>query len=129
MRPKRFWVGYHYGTVLDDGQIAHTMPGVGKRVTSLQEFADGKGVTAKRGTRTPLENAAVQQRALSNLGAPYKATASNCEHDASYVHDGVAWSPMLRSVLLGLGIGAVLGILVNSSNRFTPRQRRSGTTP
>lgn len=108
MRRKTVGFGCHYGTALDDGRIAHTMPGIGKHVSSLEKFSEGERVAVKRGTRTPEENGAVQLRALSNLGAPYNAANANCEHNASYVHDGTTWSPMARSVLIGLVIDLAL---------------------
>ncbi len=115
MRPKKLWMGYHYGTGVDGGLVAHTVPGRGKHVSTLEGFCEGKPYLIKRPRRTPIENLAVQQRALSDLGKPYDPTTANCEHDITTAHDGAPSSPMLQSVVIGLSLGTLLWITVNSS--------------
>lgn len=109
MRRKKGWLGYHYGTAIDGGVIAHTTPVPGKHIGTPNEFADGLPVFIKRRASTPLESYLIQQRALEDLGRPYLPAVANCEHDVTRVHGGTPYSPMLQSVLIGLSIGALLG--------------------
>lgn len=115
MRPKHSGWGFHYGTGVSGALVAHTTPEMGKHVGPLEEFADGKHVAIRRPNRHPFANFAVEQRALSDLGRPYDAIKANCEHDVTTVHDGVARSPMLQSVVIGLSIGSILALLFSSS--------------
>jgi len=111
MRPKKAWVGDHYGTALEGGMVAHTVPGRGKHVSTLAEFAAGKRLKYKRPVRTPAEISRVQQRAVADLGERYRPAVANCEHDVTTIHSGRPYSPMLQSVLVGIGIGAIIGVV------------------
>jgi hypothetical protein len=118
MRRKKAWLGDHYGTALDGGLVAHTVPGRGKHVSTLAEFAEGKPVRFKRPVRTPQERYLAQQRAVADLGKPYLPAVANCEHDVTTVHSGRAYSPMLQSVVVGLALSAVLGAVTISKGRL-----------
>lgn len=114
MRPKKAWVGSHYGTALPNGLIAHTIPGKGKHVSTVNEFSGGKPIKIKRPERTPADLERVMKRAVADIGKPYVPAIANCEHDVTTVHSGRAYSPMLQSVVVGLSIGAALGAVVFS---------------
>jgi hypothetical protein len=116
MRPKKLWVGNHYGTALDGGLVAHTTPEKGKHVSTLEEFAEGRPISIRRRRRTAIENLLIQQRAIADIGKPYLPAAANCEHDVTMIHDGRPYSPMLQSFVVGLAIGATLFCLKNSKN-------------
>jgi len=68
LRPKVSEFGFHYGTGVTGGNVAHTMPGIGKHVGTLDEFGDRKPVTIIRPQRAPIQNYLVEQAALSDLG-------------------------------------------------------------
>jgi hypothetical protein len=110
VRPAKFGLFNHYGTGLSSGMIAHTTPGPGKHIGTLGEFADGQPVAVLRPVRTTLENAMVEQRAVSNLGKPY-ALADNCEHDASFAQTGVPGSGTLKGALILGGLFALAKIV------------------
>ncbi len=110
MRPKNFLgglFGKHYGTALDGGLVAHTLPGKGKHISTLEEFAEGHPISIKRRSRTATENRLVQQRAVADLGKRYLRAVANCEHDVTTVHDGRSYSPMVDCLTIGLVIGVV----------------------
>ena len=121
MRPKKLWVGSHYGTALPNGLIAHTTPGKGKHIGLVDEFSGGKPIKVKRPERTPADLERVVNRAVADIGKPYLPAVANCEHDVTTVHSGRAYSPMLQSVVIGLSIGAALGAAVLSKD-LRPRQ-------
>jgi hypothetical protein len=114
MRPKKLWVGSHYGTALPNGLIAHTTPGSGKHVGPVEEFSGGKPIKIKRPERTSADLERVMKRAVADIGKPYLPAIANCEHDVTTVHSGTAYSPMLQSVLVGLSIVLALGAVVLS---------------
>ena len=107
-RPKTSGLGLHYGTGISGGVIAHTMPNIGKHVGTLDEFSDGKPVTIVRPLRTPIQNHAIEQIALSDLGKPYHEVTANCEHDVYAVHAGSSQSPTVNNIrLAGLAFLAI----------------------
>ena len=110
LRRKASGFGFHYGTGVTGGYIAHTMPRIGKHVGTLHEFSDRKPVTIIRPQRAPIQNDIVEQVALSDLGKPYNEWTANCEHDVHKAHIGSAQSPTVNGVKL-LGVAAlVLGL-------------------
>jgi hypothetical protein len=89
-RFKKSHLGGYYGTGVSFGMIEHTLPGVGKHVTTLEGFADGEQVLIDRPLRSEYEKFVVEQRAVSGIGLPYREINDNCEHDSSYAQTGVA---------------------------------------
>ena len=115
-RPKQSGLGWHWGTALSDGRVAHTMPDIGKHVSSIEDFSAGLPVQVIRPQRTWLENLQIEQNALVDLGAPYTLASANCEHDMTRVHFGVSNSPSVRKVVIGLVFGAVVVAAFASDN-------------
>jgi len=107
LRSKASGFGFHYGTGISGGYVAHTMPGIGKHVGTLHEFSDRKPVTIIRPLRTPIQNYLVVQVALSDLGKPYDEWTANCEHDVHKAHSGNAQSPTVNGIKL-LGVAALV---------------------
>ena len=116
VRRKHSGFGWHYGTGVRYGLVAETTPDTGKRVTTLENFCAGEPGFIVRYDRTPFENAAVEQRALFNVGEPYTIPAANCEHDSNFAQIGLAISPTVDGVMCILGIVAVIGIAHSRSN-------------
>jgi hypothetical protein len=109
--PKVSEFGFHYGTGVTGGNVAHTMPGIGKHVGTLDEFGDCKPVTIIRPQRSPIQNYLVEQAALSDLGKPYDEWAANCEHDVHRVHTGKAQSPPVNGIKFLGGVALVIGLI------------------
>lgn len=114
-RPKQSGFGWHWGTALSDGSVAHTMPVIGKHVSSLAEFSTGLPITVIRPNRTLVETLQIEQRALTDLGMPYAVTA-NCEHDITRTHLGMANSPTLANALIGGVFGLALVVAAMASD-------------
>ena len=109
MRKKVSGLGWHYGTGLSDGSVAHTTPETGKTITDVDGFGAGMPVFIQRFNRTPGQNATVELRALSNIGQGYIAGDANCEHDMTMAQTGVPYSPTANNFkLLTLTGGALL---------------------
>jgi hypothetical protein len=107
-RPKKNGGGWHYGTVLETGMIAHTLPVIGKHICTLEEFCDGLPYSIQRPPRTWQQNLDVQLRALEDIGAPYVLPTANCEHDISRVHTGVSRSPSVdKGILITAAVAAI----------------------
>lgn len=111
LRPKASGLGFHYGTGVSGGYAAHTMPGIGKHVGTLDEFGDGKLVTIIRPQRGPIQNYTVEQAAFSDLGKPYDEWTANCEHDVHKVHTGNAQSPTVNGITLLGGAALIVGLI------------------
>jgi hypothetical protein len=116
IRPKLSGWGFHYGTALDSGFIAHMTPEDGKHIGSLDEFAAAKPVFIKRPNRTAVQNQIIQQRALFDIGKPYAPANANCEHDVTNVHEGAPRSPMVQSIVIGLSISTILALALGAVN-------------
>jgi len=95
-RPKDSGWGYHYGTRLPNGLVAHTMPGRGKHISTIQQFAAGKPVQMMYLDRTPAGNLLAAQRAVMDLGGRYELFRDNCETDVNRVHFGIPKSPTVK---------------------------------
>jgi len=108
MRKKRSGLGWHYGTGLSNGNVAHTMPETGKTIESLDDFSAGLPVFIQRFNRTQEENSVVEWRGLSNLGQQYIGEVANCEHDATMAQFGVAFSPTVNGLKVVGGLGLAL---------------------
>ena len=115
VRQKLSGSGYHYGTGVSGGYVAHKTPDTGKHVGTVNEFCAGKPCWAVRYPRTPYEKAVVESVALSDLGAPW-LPLSNCEQDATLAQYGVAFSPTVNK-WVGLGSLALLILLAATSNK------------
>lgn len=117
MRCKKSGLG-HYGTDVSWGLIEHTLPDVGKHITTLEGFADGEQVFIERPERTEYEKFVVEQRALSGIGMPYREVNDNCEHDSSYAQTGVATSPTAGVLIVtGLAAAVVIACKLTGSSR------------
>jgi len=97
-RPKASGLGFHFGTGVSGGYVAHTMPGIGKHVSTLEEFGDRKPVTIIRHQRTPILNSLIEHTALADLGKPYDVWSANCEHDVYKAHAGSPHSPTVNGI-------------------------------
>jgi hypothetical protein len=116
LRRKDSGFGFHYGTGVTWGNVAHTMPGIGKHIGPLDEFGDRKPVTIIRPNRAPIQNYLVEQAALSDLGRRYDEWAANCEHDVHRVHTGQAQSPTVNGIKLLCGVALVIGLVKTFSD-------------
>jgi hypothetical protein len=110
LRPKDSGLGFHYGTGISGGYVAHTMPRIGKHVSTFDEFGDNRPVAIFRPPHSPVQNYLVEQAALSDLGKPYNAWTSNCEHDVFKAHSGNAQSPTINSIAVLSGVVFVIGL-------------------
>jgi hypothetical protein len=100
-RPKDNGLGFHWGTGLSTGMIKDTMPEIGKRITTLETFCDGKPCFGFRPERTAEQKAEVEMRALMNMLGAYNGVLDNCEHDMNFAQTGVAVSPTVEAVKTG----------------------------
>lgn len=118
-RPKKSGWGYHFGTGVSGGLIEHTLPNIGKHLTTLEGFADGEIVEVFRPDRTPYEKALIEQRAMQNLGGSYDYQNDNCEHDSSYAQTGVAQSPTVGALTVAGIAGLIfIGCKIVDSSRW-----------
>ena len=111
MRKKLSGLGWHYGTGLSDGTIAHATPETGKTVVDTPEFGAGLPVFIQRFNRRPDENAVVEWRALSNIGQAYVAGDANCEHDVTMAQFGIPYSPTANNAKILTLVGGGLLLL------------------
>ena len=93
-----------------------------QRITTFEAL----GTACLRGSSVrivrPVENWVVEQRALSNVGAPYELGADNCEHDMTFAQTGI---PTSQTVITILGFSALSSVSVSLlSNQSNPRPRR-----
>ena len=67
IRPKNSGAGYHYGTGITGGYVAHITPEEGKHVDAGEEFCTPWCIRV-RFERSDVENYIVEERALADLG-------------------------------------------------------------
>ena len=123
LRPKDSGLGWHYGTGLRNGLAKDTMPETGKRITTWEEFCDGKQGFIVRPERSDLENAFVEVRALSNAVGGYDPLVDNCEHDSSFAQTGAATSPTVN-FWGGLALASVAAFGLFKVMEPKPKRRR-----
>ena len=71
----------------------------------------GRPIFIQRFNRSPLQNALVELRALSNIGQGYIAGDANCEHDMTMAQTGIPYSPTANNVKLLTLVGGTLFVL------------------
>ena len=99
---------WHLGIFMGDGTVLHNSPGIGERVTSYAEYADGKQVKARQ--PGSVKRAEIMERAWQIVRNPqqYKHLTRNCEHTAYEAIEGKAKSPTVENLLWALAIGTLI---------------------
>jgi hypothetical protein len=117
VRPKKSGLGYHYGTGLSNGLVKNNTPELGKHLTTFGGFQNGLPAWIIRPHRTPVEKVMVEQRALSNVGDPYRLLDDNCEHDMTFAQTGTPNSPTVNEILTLVGILVTGALIVKQRHR------------
>jgi len=106
----------HCGTALgwQSGQflVAHSLPGRGYHVSSLDDFAAGHEVYVAHRPQE-WERFEVLARVEEQLGLPYSLLTRNCQHGCSYAATGRAQSWGVALAALGV-VGALLLVVLVS---------------
>jgi hypothetical protein len=99
---------WHLGIYMGNGTVLHNSPGVGERVTSYAEYANGKQVKAWQ--PDSVKRAEIMQRAWQIIQNPqdYKHLTRNCEHTIYEAIEGKAKSPTITGILWVIGIGTAI---------------------
>lgn len=103
---------WHFGIYMGNGTVLHNSPGVGERVSSYEEYADGQQVKAYQ--PDPTKRHEIMNRAWQIVRNPkaYDHLTRNCEHTMYEAIDGVAKSPTVRVLLATLALLALAAFLV-----------------
>ena len=99
----------HFGIIgipLSDGRatVIDNSPAGGVQVRTFEEFAEGRFVDYVWVPESHEQQAAVLNRAYSQLGQPYRLFSANCEQFVSWVVTGVRESPQLKRYIVGVGV-------------------------
>lgn len=109
---RRKGIVMHRGIVLEDGEILHNTPWLGKHTSSLEDFSKNKRLYPS------YHPYGVRERTLENLETDdhryYNPFTNNCEHVVTRATTGRASSPQLRGWLLGAAF-ATAGFLLTRS--------------
>ena len=98
----------HHGVDLGDGTVVHARPhdfqnpfGGGRVVrTSLEEFAEGRGVRVRNEPSAVFSSAEIADRALAHVGRDgYDLVIDNCEHFATWCATGSRTSRQVDIVM------------------------------
>lgn len=103
--PKSFF--NHNAAYIGNGRVFHNHPDSGERITSVEQFANGRTITvSKRGVT---DISAFQARLAQAVSNPqkYSFISSNCDHTVNWLRTGEKQSPQLAAWSLA-GLGALL---------------------
>jgi hypothetical protein len=105
LRPKLLGIS-HVGIWMGGGAVFHNAPDRGEHISSVADFAKGEKVTVEPTLADP---AIVVARVRSKLFAPrvYDILSNNCEHSATHVVTGRAFSRQMQTgvaIIIGLGL-------------------------
>lgn len=90
----------HYGNYLSNNTVLHTRPGLGCKITSLEEFGDGQPIWALN----TLVAAGYEGRVTEVINRSYDLVIDNCQHIATYVASGVRRSPQVTGAVVGAAV-------------------------
>lgn len=100
---------WHFGIYMGSGWVLHNSPGIGERITSFSEYANGEQVKAYQPDSSKRHE--IMERAWEIVRNPkaYDHLTRNCEHTAYEAIEGEAKSPTVRAVI---GTVAVIALVV-----------------
>jgi hypothetical protein len=100
--------------------VDNTLDGV--QVRTFEQFAEGRAVEYVWVPDAVEQQAAVLDRAYSQLGQGYNLFSANCEHFVTWVVIGAPESPQLRAYVVGAGL---LGVALFALRSFSGRRSKS----
>ena len=105
---------WHLGIYMGNGAVLHNSPGVGERVTSYEEYANGQQVKAHQPDSSKRHE--IMERAWQVVSNPkaYDHLFRNCEHTAFEAVEGIAKSPTAQLLLVTLALLALAALVVRS---------------
>ncbi len=96
------------GPIVMGNQLVYHSTSAGVVLSSIEEFARGRVIEMVQAPFNLSHQAAILERARTQLGRPYSLLFGNCEHSATWAFSGDAKSPQLGRYVCGVVLGAVL---------------------
>jgi Lecithin retinol acyltransferase len=96
------------GPIVKGNQLVYHSTSAGVVLSSIEEFARGRVREVVQAPFNLSHQAAILERARTQLGRPYSLLFGNCEHFATWAFSGDPKSPQLGRYVCGAVLGAVL---------------------
>ncbi|GAA6169764.1 lecithin retinol acyltransferase family protein [Sessilibacter corallicola] len=98
----------HAGVYLGNDKVIHNKPDGNVEITHINQYSKGKTVKVVEVNNCNIEDLKNRLYQLLRSDVRYRLTHQNCEHIANLLVRGRAYSPQIRSAIIGALIAALV---------------------